>query len=319
MAHAIEEYPVPLIFKKIYKEALSGELTVTSENFSKQLFFVDGNLKFAATSLKQERLGEMLVNRGKLKKKQFIALLQERKKSDCKLGILLVKYNILTRKELFTMLKEQVKEIALSSFTITSGKWSFSFGPPEIPGKQNFEVAMPELLMEGVKLIPDFSYYKERFNFKIPGTLAIPEPVGRLLPGDQMRFYLKLIKCPKYTCAEIIAMMKLPERVFWRRLILLYILDIIDFVEFKADRKISMELKGIEELMTKLKREKSDHHDNLKLTDTASVSEVRDRYFSFVEKPPEITDFKIVPIIEDPDEPAGKDKNKPKDKKSSHH
>jgi hypothetical protein len=78
-----------------------------------------------------------------------------------------------------------------------------------------------------------------------------------------------------------------------------------------------MELKGIEELMTKLKREKSDHHDNLKLTDTASVSEVRDRYFSFVEKPPEITDFKIVSIIEDPRVSSGRDKKKPKDKKGS--
>jgi hypothetical protein len=314
MVHAIEDYPVPLIFKKVFKETISGTLTVTSENFSKQLYFVNGNLKFASTSLKQERLGEMLVKRGKLKKKQFVALLQERKKTGCKLGMLLVKHSILSRKELFIMLHEQVKEIALSSFAVVTGKWSFTPGPPEIPGKQNFEVAMPELLMEGVTLIPDFSFYKKRFNFSIPRTMPIPESVGRLLPADQMRFYLKLTKCPTHTCAEIIAMMKLPEKVFWRRLILLYILDAIDFVQFKADSKISKKLEGIDELMTKLKRERSDHYDQLELTDTAAVSKVKDQYFSFVEKPsppPEITDFEIVSIGENPDVPAGKVKKKP--------
>lgn len=314
MAHAIEEYPVPLIFKKIFKETLSGILTVTGENLSKQLFFVNGNLKFASTSLKQERLGEMLVKRGKLKKKQFVALLQERKKTNCKLGMLLVEYNILTRKELFIMLHEQVKEIALSTFTVMKGKWSFTFGPPEIPGKQNFEVAIPELLMEGVTLIPDFSYYKEQFNYKVPRTKLIPETVGRLFPADQVRFYLKLTKCPTHTCAEIIAMMKLPEKVFWRRIILLYILDVIDFVEFKADSRIGKKLEGIDELMTKLKKEKSDHYDKLELTDTASVSMVKDQYFSFAEKPlppPEITDFEIVSITESPNVPAGKEKKKP--------
>ena len=213
------------------------------------------------------------------------------------------------------MLHEQVKEIALSSFTVMEGMWSFTFGPPEIPGKQNFEVDMPELLMEGVSLVPDFSYYKERFNFKVPRTMPIPETIGRLLPPDQMRFYLKLTKCPTHTCAEIIAMMKLPEKVFWRRLVLLYVLDVIDFTAFKADKQIGKKLEGIDELMTKLKREKGDNYDQLELTDTASVSKVKDQYFSFVEKPPpppEITDFEIVSIVENPDVPAGKEKKKPR-------
>lgn len=315
MAHAIEEYPVPLIFRKIFKEALSGELTVTGENFSKKLYFSKGLLLFASTNLKRERLGEMLVREGKIKKKQFLLLTQEMKKTGSRFGKILVDNNVLTRQGLYNALREQVKAIALSIFPLTSGKWGFIFGSPEIPGGQNFEIPLPELMVEGIDRLPGFSYFKGAFNYKTPETLPVPESTGQLLSDDRMRFYLKLATCPNLTSAEILVLMKLPEAVFWRSLVLLYLLDIMDFAEFKAERRLNLDTKSIDVLLKKMKHDKSDHRDPLDLGDTESVSRVSDKYFSFAEAPPEPekdVDFAIVDMNPDavPKPPTGKDKKK---------
>lgn len=315
MAHLIEEYPVPLIFRKIFKEALSGELTVTGKNVSKKLTFSEGVLLFASTNLKRERLGEMLVRKGLIKKSQFILLLQKKKKSDLKFGKILVDNRVLTQQGLYNALRIQIKAIALSIFSITSGKWGFTFGSPGIPNGQNFEIFLPEILVEGIEFIPDFSYFKEEFNYKTPETLPIPESLGHLLSGDHMRFYMKLATSPKFTSAEILALMKLPETVFWRRLVLLYLLDILDFAEFKADRRLNLDTAAIDTLIKRMKRSKSDHQDVLELSDTESVSRVSDKYFSMAKippPPPKDIDFAIIDMNPDvgSEPPTGKDKKK---------
>lgn len=315
MANSIEEYPVPLIFKKIFKEALSGELTVTGKNFSKKLYFSKGLLLFATTNLKSERLGEMLVRKGKIKKKQFLRLQQEKIKSQFKLGKILVDNKVLTQQGLYDALREQVKAIALSVFPIKSGKWGFTFGSPDIPGGQNFEIFLPEILVEGVECITDVSYFKKIFNYETPETLPIPEPIGQLLSDDHMRFYLKLTTCPKLTSAEILALMKLPEAVFWRHLVLLYLLDVLDFAEFKADRRLKLDTGAMDMLLKKMKDGKNDTHDSLELSDTASVSRVSDKYFSFVEAPPDPEEGVNFAIVDtdaegEPEPQNGKDKKK---------
>ena len=47
MPNRIIQYPVPLMLKKILKDKGSGELIVAGENFTRSLFFSEGDLIFA--------------------------------------------------------------------------------------------------------------------------------------------------------------------------------------------------------------------------------------------------------------------------------
>jgi tetratricopeptide (TPR) repeat protein len=281
MANLIKKYPVPLIFKKILKDNLSGQLVVKGENFTKKMFFLKQELQFAESNLPQERLGEILYMKGKLTREQFIVLHKMKDNTNDKLGKLLVQQRILDKQGLFTALQDQVKTIAFSTFSMASGEWTFTVEKPRIPNNQKFKVNLVTLIKEGSQNILDFSYYKKRFNYRAPITLPIPEHVGQLLSPDDIRFYVKLSKCNNISSEQIQVLMDIPEKSFWQRISYMYLLNIIDFTEFRIDSEHQKDVEFIAYLHDRLKANSIDHYELLALKDTASVNDARDKYFSF--------------------------------------
>jgi tetratricopeptide (TPR) repeat protein len=281
MANLVKKYPVPLIFKKILQDNLSGLLVVKGENFTKKLFFSKQELQFAASDMPQERLGEILYTKGKLTREQFIVLHKMKDYTNDKLGKLLVQQRILDKQGLFTALQDQVKTIAISTFSMASGEWTFTVGKPKIPNNQKFKINLAGLIIEGSQNILDFSYYKKRFNYRAPITLPIPEPLGQSLSPDDIRFYIKLSKCNNISSEQIQALMDIPEKSFWQRISYMYLLNIIDFTEFRIDSEHQKDVEFIAYLHDRLQANSIDHYELLALKDTASVNEARDKYFSF--------------------------------------
>lgn len=281
MANIVKKYPVPLIFKRILKDNLSGLLVVKGEHFSKQLFFSKQELQFAASDLAQERLGEILYMKGKLTREQFIMMHKMKDKTNDKLGKILVQQRILDKQGLFTALQDQVKTIAFSTFSMTSGEWTFTVEKPKIPNSQKFNIDLTSLIIEGSQNILDFSYYKKRFNYRAPITLPIPESLGQSLSPDDIRFYIKLSKCNSISSEQIQSLMDIPEKLFWQRICYMYLLNIIDFTEFRIDSEHQKDVEYITYLHDRLKANSIDHYELLSLKDTASVSETRDKYFTF--------------------------------------
>jgi tetratricopeptide (TPR) repeat protein len=284
MANLIKKYPVPLIFKKILKDNLSGELVVKGDNFTKQLLFLKGELQFGSSDLIQERLGEILYIKGTITREQFIMLHKMREKTGSKLGKLLVEHRILNKHGLLKALQDQVKAIAVSFFSMTSGEWTFTVGLPSLPSQQKFKISLPGLIIEGSQNILDFSYYKKRFDFRAPITLPIVESTGQLLSPDDIRFYVKLTKCNSISSEQILSLMAVPEKSFWQRMSMMYLLNIIDFTEFKIDSELNKDIETIAYLHDRLKSDTIDHYELLALKDTASASEMKDRYFSFTKR-----------------------------------
>jgi len=286
MTNLIKKYPVTLMFKKILADKLSGELIIKheKEDFSKNLYFSKGNLKCASSHLVPERLGEILSSQGKISQEQCIMLNKMREKTGVKLGKLLVKHNIMTKQELYAALQDQVKTIALSTFSLTSGEWSFKTRTPMIPPGQKFTIPLYEIILEGCTQIADFSYYKKKFNLKSPVTLPIPESLGQKLNPNHIRFYVKITQCNFFATKEIYSVLEIPEKEFWQQFVMLYLLNIIDFTEFRIDSRLQRDMNTLDDLHEKLKTDTINHYQLLQLKDTAAVNEVRDRYFSFTKK-----------------------------------
>jgi curved DNA-binding protein CbpA len=284
MANAIKKFPVPLIFKKIMKDNMSGELIVNGSNFKKELFFLKGNLIFATTTMENERLGDILLATGRITSTEFVKLSKIKQFSPRRVGEILVDITNLSRQDIYYALLYQVKRIALTTFALSAGEWTFVKKMPRIPGNLKFNIKMPEIIKEGVKEINDPSYYKDRFFLRAPVTTSIPETLGRFLSSDEIKFYLKLTKFANISVQQAIEKFEMPEKFFWQYLILFYLLSICGFVEYTVDTELNKNIEEINDLYEKIKDEDLDYYRLFGVKESAPISEIKESYFSFSKK-----------------------------------
>jgi hypothetical protein len=151
MGKRIIESPVPFVLRKIFMEKSTGELILKGDSFEKNLYFSEGNLCFAKTNVLHERLGEILFKIGKIDQTQFWDIHKLLSGQKEKIGSILVKNNFLSQKDLYFGLVYQVRVIALSTFSLTSGEWEFSAVIPEIAEDSKFKIELPVIFSEGVQ------------------------------------------------------------------------------------------------------------------------------------------------------------------------
>ncbi len=284
MSKRIVEYPVPLAYRQILKDKSSGELIIRGEHFTKNIFFIEGKLAFARTTVIQERLGEILFKLGKINQEQFLNIhkLLEGKKE--KLGQILMKEKILTQKDLFFGLLFQIRTIALSAFSLTSGEWAFTTGIPEIPEDSKFGIELPGIIIEGVAKLTNFAYYKNRFYDFAPQVVEIPDSTENgLSPADQ-KFLKELVGFHNVGCPQIVRQLNLDENVFWRKATLFYLLNIIECKELAVDTVLDKNIEEMLELYEKLIPQKMGHYELFGLEETASPEEIKAVYFDYAKK-----------------------------------
>ena len=192
MPNRIIQHPVPLILRKVLKERLSGELIVRGDSFVKNIYFIDGNLIFARTTVIQERLGEILFKIGKIDSSQFKHVLGLIEKQTQKIGEILIQNRILTQQEVTSALYYQMRTIIISTFLISQGEWDFHEKTPEIPDDSYFKIELPDIIVEGVERTDNISFFKNRFYHQSPKMLPITEHIKSFLSPERIQFYEEL-------------------------------------------------------------------------------------------------------------------------------
>jgi curved DNA-binding protein CbpA len=284
MANDIKRYPVPLIFKKVLKDKMSGELIVSNDSIKRKLFFTKGDLVFASSTVIQERLGEILLATGRITGSEFTKLTKIKQNTTRKVGEILVEITNLTMQDVYYALLYQVKTIALATFSFKQGEWKFINTNPKIPGNQRFKIKLPEIIIEGVKKIDKISYYRNRFCYRCPVTTTIPGSIGRFLSSDEIKFYINLTNFTNIPVKDIISKLKMPENFFWRNIALFYLLNIMDFVEFTVDKELNKNIEEINDLYEKMKSNKLDYYELFGVKNTSPTSEIKESYFRFSKK-----------------------------------
>lgn len=231
MAFDLKEFPMPMGFKKIYKDTLSGELLVEEPGVNRTLYFIDGNLESAMSTVENEKLGGVLQSLGKITGAQKEEAFDQIKIGE-QLGGYLVKSGLLSRQDLFMALQFQIRSIATTAFCATSGTFSFFEGTPKLPPNQQFHIRTPQVIKDGIYRITDFRYYRDRFLNKSPVTTPITEELAEILPLEAKRFHGDISDMRHHTNTQIKSHLELDDLLFWRRIILLYLLSVVDFVDF---------------------------------------------------------------------------------------
>jgi two-component system OmpR family response regulator len=117
------------ILQQLTDSQSTGTLALHQDNVVKAIFLQKGELVFATSTLKADRLGEVLLRHGVISKSAHRATTKFMQESGKREGETLVELGILAPKALFEGLKLQVEEIIVSAFLWDRGHYRYIEGP----------------------------------------------------------------------------------------------------------------------------------------------------------------------------------------------
>ncbi len=287
MANDIKKHPVPLIFKKILKDRMSGVLHVTSENLVKKIYFFDGNLVYARTTSPNERLGEVLLSMGKISSIQLENAMKIKKSlssSNQRLGEILLEISNLDIKDIYPAVVKQLTMIAASTFSLKTGQWRFVIDHPVHPEKRSIRIKLPEVIRVGVELIGDMTIFKNRFNYRAPITTRIPDSIRKTFTAEQMEFYDHLAGFAHTPLIELVPGEKDRKDTFWKNILFFYLLNVLDFVEFTVDEERNKNIEELNSLYDKLDESSADYYGLFGLKLDAKPEDIKQVYFDYSHK-----------------------------------
>ena len=143
------------VLRKVAAEERSGDLQVNLGTGIKSIYFDHGFIVFAASNLKRDRLGESLIERGRISRHEFALASMLMKGSKRKFGQALVQAGVMSEEELGKQVAGQVNRIVMSLFKINDGVYSFDERGNVIPVELMVSLSIYRILLEGVRHMTD--------------------------------------------------------------------------------------------------------------------------------------------------------------------
>jgi hypothetical protein len=153
----LEYYSLADILIGISKSRKTGILEIITGSVIKRIYIKNGNKIFAASTNKNDRLGEYLLKQGKVTYEELdkaSSLVSERGQ---RLGTVLVDLGYLDKSDLSQAVQHQVEEIILSLFNIDEGSFEFEEGPLPADEEITLDISTATLIYKGIKRINSIS------------------------------------------------------------------------------------------------------------------------------------------------------------------
>ena len=149
----IFDQTMPFLIQQISKTGETGILKVKESGFEKSVFFQEGRAIFATSTDPEDRLGELLLRKGSVSLENYLQASEESVRTRKRLGTVMVESGFIRDQELTEGVIEQVKEILLGIFQISTGKYHFAMG--SLPSKEviTLKLGTGDLILEGMKRI----------------------------------------------------------------------------------------------------------------------------------------------------------------------
>jgi len=149
--------PFAEILHQLSSERRSGDLEVRVGRLVKMVFFDHGRIVFAASNLKNDRLGEALVTIGRITDEEFQRASELMRGRDRKrrFGEALIQSGVMDKDELGRSVAKQVKHVVTSLFELSDGAAAFDDRECVIPLDYMVSVSIHRLLYAGIKLMQD--------------------------------------------------------------------------------------------------------------------------------------------------------------------
>ncbi len=149
----IEKFNVPEILQLIASGRRTGTLGLHRHNQSVIVYFHDGNITYAYTPNRRNRLGDRLIARGKIAHKELKDVLMYQRQTGDKrrLGAILVEKKLASESDIEEVLREQITDTIYSLMTWDEGVFKFYEG--RFPTQEQTILTLPteSLILEGVR------------------------------------------------------------------------------------------------------------------------------------------------------------------------
>jgi len=152
---SLAQVPLAEVFRRVAAEELSGDLQVHLGSAIKSVYFDHGFVVFAASNLKRDRLGESMIDAGRISRHEFALASMIMKGSKRKFGEALVQAGVLSEEDLGREVAAQVNRIVLSLLKSKEGIYSFDERGTSIPVDLMVSLSIYRILLEGVRFMSD--------------------------------------------------------------------------------------------------------------------------------------------------------------------
>jgi tetratricopeptide (TPR) repeat protein len=147
------------------------------------------------------------------------------------MGYVLTDLGLISTPILYDALKTQMVHIVADLFPRTTGEWSFEarrIEPMDEPGPH---LSMAALMIEGIKAIRDFSFYKNHFSDYLVKPTDTPMESAGELTTVQRKFISKLGRLFPTPNHKMVELMGMSEELYWRATLLFFLLGRLEFIE----------------------------------------------------------------------------------------
>jgi len=146
----IETTSVPELVRSILSSGETGVLSVRNGDSLKQIFVLSGRVAYAASNNPDERMGEILLARGKIGVRAFVEA-SKRIRPGLKLGAILVELGAIESEELIPAVEMHVKSILMDLFTWVKGEYTFVIKDLEHDNVPALNMSTENLILEGIR------------------------------------------------------------------------------------------------------------------------------------------------------------------------
>jgi Domain of unknown function (DUF4388)/GYF domain 2/Tetratricopeptide repeat len=143
------------LVREVYGRRWSGLLTLNHTGVEKSVRVQDGRLVFAFSSSRDDRLGELLLRRGRITLHQYVEASRAIRKG-IRLGTVLVEQGALDARDLVKSVMDHTQEIIYSAFQWTEGLYHFTEGAAASE-PITLKLSTPDVILEGIRRIDHWS------------------------------------------------------------------------------------------------------------------------------------------------------------------
>lgn len=153
----LEDYSLADVLIGLQRSGRTGVLEVVNGSVRKKIYIKDGDMIFSSSNQDNDRLGDILLNEGKINLEQYNQSVELLKETGRKQGAVLVRLGYLKPQELVRAVRHQVEEIILSLFSLEGSSSEFEFKEGPLPSDEviTLKLSAANLIHHGIKKIAD--------------------------------------------------------------------------------------------------------------------------------------------------------------------
>jgi len=148
---SLDHYLLSDILLDLQRSEKNGILEIRNGPLSKRVYIKNGDLIFATSNVEEDRLGDILLRKGKITQSQYDKSVTIMKETGKRHGTVLVELKYLKANDLIWAVRHQVEEIILSLFQLEHGEFTFLEGPLYSEEVITLRLSAANLIYNGIK------------------------------------------------------------------------------------------------------------------------------------------------------------------------